>query len=271
MAKYADIKEYIEQTESVSLQDGVTPLRKFGRGLCAAKQTKTTLMTQLSTNVDTETLTTANLVDTISSSAANTRVIGVQGYTVDTSGDLTYVSQDVTLTGTTGATLTTPLSRVTRMFVKDGTFGSPATDTTMNIYASESTNTALTSGVPSSAAFCKCILPAFVNQTEKAQTCSASNEYIAVLSIDVALPEAASPTGTAAADVDLEIKRKGGTFRPVGTELSVGASFRTGSLTLDPPVVVPPNSDFRLVASASTSDLKVSGAINGVIFKTQGT
>ena len=271
MAQYEEAKEHIEITESVDLQDGYKPLRKFGRGLCAATQTKTVLMTQVTTVIDVETHTTANLVDTLSSTASNTATIGVQGFTVDTSGDLTYVSQDATMNGTTAVTLTTPLNTVTRMFVKEGTFASPSADVAVPVYASESTNTGLTAGLPTSAAYCKAIMPANVNQTEKALTATAKDEYAAVLGVEVSLPEGASPTGTAAADVNLEIKRKGGVYRPVGLEAAVGAQQRTAVVKFDPPVVVPPNSYFRLVASASTADLVVAGAMNGVVFRKQGT
>jgi hypothetical protein len=61
-----------------------------------------------------------------------------------------------------------------------------------------------------------------------------------------------------------------GVFRPAGLELAVGAQQRTGVVPFEPPVIVPPNSDFRLVASASTTDLVVTGVINGVKFKEQG-
>ena len=253
----------------MTLQDYAKPMRKFGRGVCAAAQTKTALMTQQSTTVDVEAHTTANLVDTLSSTAANTAVLGVQGFTADTSGDLTYVDQDATMNGTTAVTLATPLNTVTRLYVKEGTFASPSADVAVPVYASESTNTGLTAGLPTSAAYCKAIMPANVNQTEKALTATASNEYAAILGVDVSLPEAASPTGTAAADISLEIKRKGGVYRPVGLEAAVGAQQRTASVTFDPPVIVPPNSYFRLVASASTLDLTVAGAMNGVVFQVQ--
>jgi hypothetical protein len=263
-------RKQIEDSYNVKLQDGYESLRKFGRGTCYAKQTKTTLMTQMTSVVDNETYTTADLVDTLSSTAANVATIGVEGYTIDSSGDMTYVEQDVTMSGTTGVTLSTPLSRITRMFTKEKTFATPTSSVAVNVYASESTNTGLSSGAPSSVTYCKAIMPGGVNQTEKAATCTANNEYAVVHSVCATLPEAASPTGTAAADISLEVKRKGGVFRPAGLELAVGAQQRTGVVPFEPPVIVPPNSDFRLVASASTTDLVVTGVINGVKFKEQG-
>ena len=266
-----ELREWVEDKETVSLQGPGNTLRKFGRGNMATKSARNTLMTQVTTAVVNETLTTANLVDTLSSTAANTATIGVQGFTVDTSGDLTYVDQEVTMSGTTGVTLGTPLSRITRMYVKEGTFASPSADVAVNVYASESTNTGLTSGLPSSVAYCKAIMPGGKNQTEKAQTCTASNEYAVITSISATAPEAVSPTGTAACDIDLEIKRKGGVFRPAGIEIAVGAQQRTANTELNPPVIIPPNSDFRLVGYASTTDMVVSGAINGVVYRTQGS
>ena len=267
---YDELREYVSQVSNVDLQEGVRTLRKFGRANLVTKSVRNTIMTQGSTAVLNETLTTANLVDTLSSTAANTAVLGVQGFTVDTSGDLTFVDQDVTMNGSTGATLGTPLSRITRMYVKEGTFASPSASVAINVYASESTNTGLSTGLPSSMAYCKAVMPAGINQTEKAQTCTEDGEYAAIQSVTATVPEAASPTGTAAADISLEVKKKGGVFRPVGLELAVGAQQRTGTVYFDPPVVVPPNSDVRLVGSASTTDLVVSGAINGVLFRKQG-
>ena len=269
--KYEDIRNHIEITEGVAIQEGYKPLRKFGRGICYAKETKTVLMTQATSVLDVEAHTTANLVDTISCTAANTAVLGIEGFTIDTSGDLTFVSQDATLSGTTGVTLGTPLNTVTRMYVKEGTFASPSVPCTMNVYCTESTNGGLTAGLPSTLADTKTVMPANINQTEKALTCTDKNEYAAILGVDASLPEAASPTGTAAADIGLEIKRKGGVYRPVGLEAAVGAQQRTASIKFDPPVVVPPNSYFRLVANGSTSDLVVAGNINGVIYRKQGT
>ena len=271
MAQYDGIKEHIEITDSVDLQDGYKPLRKFGRGICYAKETKTVLMTQATSVLDVEAHTTANLVDTISCTAANTAVLGVEGFTIDTSGDLTFVSQDATLSGTTGVTLGTPLNTVTRMYVKEGTFASPSVPCTMNVYCTESTNGGLTAGLPSTLADTKTVMPANINQTEKALTAADKDQYIAITGIDASIPEAASPTGTAAADISLEIKRKGGVYRPVGLEAAVGAQQRTASIKFDPPVVVPPNSYVRLVANASTPDLTVAGAMSGVVFRKQGT
>jgi hypothetical protein len=267
---YDEIREYVSESQSVDLQEGVRTLRKFGRANLVTKSARNTIMTQGSTAVLNETLTTANLVDTLSSTATNAAVLGVQGYTVSTLGNLTFVDQDVTMNGSTAVTLDPPLSRITRIYVKEGTFASPSASVTVPVYASESTNTGLTAGLPSSMAYCKAIMPANINQTEKAATCTADGEYAAIQSVCATVPEAVSPTGTAAADINLEVRKKGGVFRPVGLELSIGAQQRTAVVNFDPPVIVPPNSDMRLVASASTTDLVVTGVVNGVLFKEHG-
>jgi len=114
-------------------------------------------------------------------------------------------------------------------------------------------------------------MPANINQTEKALTCTDKNEYAAIMAVEASLPEGASPTGTAAADIKLEIRRKGGVFRPAGLEAAVGAQQRHVVVEFDPPEIVPPNSYFCLTAKASTVDLVVGGTISGVIFRTQGT
>jgi hypothetical protein len=261
----------IEGDYGVKIQDGRRTLRKFGRGSLVTKSARYTVMTQGSTAVANETLTTANLVDSVIASTTATQTLGVEGYTVDSSGDLTHVTQDVTLTSSTAAALGTALNTVTRMYVKERTFANPSSDCAAIVYAYESTNTGVSGGAPSSQAYTKAIMSSGVNQTEKCATCTEQKEYAIIRSVCAALPEGASPTGTAAADINLEIKRKGGVFRPIGLELSVGAQQRTAVVEFDPPEIVPPNSYFRLVGYGSTTDLVVTGAINGVYVKEQGT
>ena len=130
--------------------------------------------------------------------------------------------------------------------------------------------TGIASGVPSSGNDVYAIIPAGVQQTEKAQSATAAGEYLIIRSVSASIPEAASPTGTAACDVDLEIKRKGGVWRPIGGQLACSAQQRTVTVEYEPPIVVPPSADYRLVGRASTTDLVVGGVISGVSVKVHG-
>lgn len=242
-------------------------LRKFGRKSLPAKDVSYTIMTQGSTAINHETYTTANTIDSvICSTTGNTQSIRVEGHTVNSSGDLTFTVQNVTLTGSTAVTLTTPLARCTRLAVNPGTWASPTSDLSGAVYAYESTNTGVSGGVPSSAAYVHCIIPNGYNQSEKAATSVSEKDYWLINQVQAAIPQGASPTGAAALDIDLEIRSvKGGVFRPTGAEMSVGAGSRTATLNFRPYLVVPPNSDVRLTAIGSTTDVVVTGAIGGVL------
>ena len=61
----------------------------------------------------------------------------------------------------------------------------------------------------------------------------------------------------------LEIRQKGGVFLPVDTvEASDSAG---GKHTFDPFLIVPTNSDVRLVATANSAGIDVSGSIQGYL------
>lgn len=127
-------------------------LGKFGRTLNADSNVETTVA-QLGTvgsPESNETFVTTNAIDGVVSAGASgtdNQVLTIEGHTIDGSGNLTFVVQNVTLTGQTKATLATPLARATRAYVKDGTFGAPATtpEGPCYIYASSGVN--LSSGV----------------------------------------------------------------------------------------------------------------------------
>ena len=259
--------EEIYETYGDTVAPKWKPLRKFGRKSLHAKDTKYTIMTQGSTTIAHETYTTANTINSVvASTTGQTQTITIEGYTVSTGGDLTFVSQNKTLTGSTAVTLTTPLARCTRMYVANGTWAAPTSDLGAVVYAYQSTKTGLTGGVPSSAAHVSCIIPSGYNQSEKAATSTSFKDYWLITGVHAAVPEAASPTGTAAFDIDLEIRSvKGGVFKPTGAELSIGAGSRYAQAEYRPYIVVPPNSDVRLVGISSTTDTVVTGSISGFL------
>ena len=242
-------------------------LRKFGRKSIPAKDVSHTIMTQGSTAVLHETYTTANTINSvIASTTGQTQSIRVEGQTIDTSGDLQFVVQNVTLGGSTAVSLTTPLARCTRLAVNPGTFASPTSALSAAVYAYQSTKTGVSGGVPSSAVHVNCIISNGSNQSEKCATSVSYKDYWLIKQIQAAIPEVASPNGTAAFDIDLEIRSvKGGVFRPSGAELSIGAGSRFAALDFSPYIIVPPNSDVRLTAIGSTSNLTVTGAISGIL------
>jgi len=240
-------------------------LRKFGRTLIPVKDVRNTIMTQGSTAVVNEAYTTANTIDSVIASTTATQSLYVEGHTIDTSGDLTFVSQNVTLASSVRVALTTPLARCNRLAINPGTFASPAADNIANIYAYQSTKTGVSGGIPSSAVHVNCMISSGFNQSNKAATVTSFKDYWLVTGIVASLPQAASPTGTVALDVDLEIRLKGGVFRPTGGQVAIGAGDRTAHRTYDPYILVPPNSDIRMIATASTGDVAVTGTMEGFL------
>ena len=92
--------------DQVSIVNKAKTLRKFGRNAAVGG----TFETVWRTGGD-ETYATDNTIDSVSSSDdGDTQAIHVEGHTIS-NGLLTFVAQEVTLTGQTPATLTTPLAR----------------------------------------------------------------------------------------------------------------------------------------------------------------
>jgi len=69
-----------------------------------------------------ETYVAADLINSIiSTDNADTQEVYIEGHTIDGSGNFTFVTQLVTLTGQTVAALSTPLARVSRMYNNNST------------------------------------------------------------------------------------------------------------------------------------------------------
>lgn len=186
-----------------------------------------------------------------SSSTSDTEVIRVEGHTIDGNGDLTFTVQSVTLAGQTKTPLSTPLARATRAY------NAGSANLVGTVYVAE--DVTFTSGVPQTASAVHVIIPAGKNQSRKASTAISAVDFWIVTNIyaDVLEKTAAS------ADVDLQVREKGGVFRQVAT-LGV-ASDHQGRLDFVPPLIIPANSDVRLRATASASSTDVSGGIQGYL------
>lgn len=236
-------------------------LRKFGRTVNADSGVKTTIA-NFPDGVANETFETTNAVTSIvSSDAADDAVVRIEGHTIDGSGNLTFVVQDATLNGQTIVALTTPLARCTRISVKDGTFASPATGVAGTVAVFYGT---ATSGVPDTAANVKCQITAGVQQSQKCATSVSATDYLIITEISAGLRRGNS--STVAADVEMEVARIGGVFLPRGLELEL----RTGAtasakLDLNPCIIVPSNSDVRMVATSNTNDTSVKAFFGGYL------
>ena len=246
-------------------------LTKFGRTRNADSDTKTTIAVFQGSVVN-ETFATGNTIDSVvSSSATDTQTITVAGHTVSTAtGYMTVVTQDVTLTGQTAATLTTPLYRVNRAYVTDGTYAAPAVALSGNVAvfdSSVSTNT--TSGVPNVATATKLIIEgsAGKNQSEKCATSTANGQYLALTKIAIGISRASASTVNA--DADIQYREIGGVWRPLGLEIQLrtsGASFHVEHMR--PYQIIHPNTDFRFVVTSNTNDTTVTARMSGQFLAT---
>lgn len=245
----------IEKTygDTVSVFDKGKSLLKFGRNE-AVGASPATIMT-LPAGVDNETYpniaSSTNNITTISSSNnGDTVSMVVEGHTVS-GGLLTFVVQSVTLTGQTQATLTTPLARATRAY------NNSATDLVGTIYVYE-TDTS-TSGVPDTPAKVRLMIPAGGNQSVKASTSISAVDYWIVTRTYAAVLEKTNVN----ADVRLEVRRASGVWRLQADLAASSGDFKEQNF--DPYFIVPKNSDVRLRATASTTNVDVAGGIEGYL------
>lgn len=237
----------------VSLADKHKDLLKFGRNELVGT-TRATLM-DLPAGILHETLLTDNLITKVSSSSASdTRTLTVEGHTL-TGGDLTFVTQIVTLTGQTQATLTTPLARVSRMYAPDG----DTTDLVGVIYGTE--DDTVTAGVPDTDTKVHIMIDAGQNQSHKCATSISSTDYWIVMDFDADCYE----KGASFAEVRLEKKKLGGVWRPAET-LAVSAGNHSDH-GFKPYHIVKPNTDVRLTAVADGVATDVGGMVQGTLAK----
>lgn len=189
-----------------------------------------------------------NLIDTaVSDDAGDTGLIVVEGHTIDGDGRLKFVSQEVTLDGTTEVTLGTPLARANRIQNTGGTdFAGTVSvkDTSTGVVY-----------VEASGAF---------NQSEKCATSISGDDYWVITEIysSVLKKQAAS------VDYSLQVRNQGGVFREV-YGFSSTSTAAPSTLLLEAPIIVPANSDVRVVGIGSTTGIECIARISGYLAKVE--
>lgn len=234
---------------NVSVIEKKKGLLKFGRN-DAVGTSSTTIMT-LPSGISNETYVASNAITTISSdNSGDTQSVTIEGHTISGS-DLTFVTQNVTLTGQTQASLGTALARATRAY------NNGSTDFAGTIYVYE-TDTS-TAGVPDTSSKVHLMVDSGFNQSEKASTSLSSTDYWIITSFYASVLQKTAVY----IDAHLEIRLSGKVFR---SSASIGVSSgNTGQLFFDPYILVPANSDVRIRATASTTGVSVSGGIQGYL------
>jgi hypothetical protein len=188
-----------------------------------------------------ETLKTANDIDIIvSTNAGDTQDVVIEGHTISGS-DLTFVTQTATLNGTTNVSLTTPLARVTRVYNDDSTdFAGDITveDNGTSVHAKVSGSTGQ-------------------NQTKKCQTATSSVDYWIITSLSGGVVGSVSAT----VQFELQVKLSGKVWR---TLYDFNSSNYT-QIDLSTYIIVPPNSDIRIIGTSGTNNTEAVASIEGYL------
>jgi len=190
---------------------------------------------------DNETYKTANDIDiVVSTSGGDTQDIVIEGHTISGT-DLTFVIQTATLNGTTNVPLTTPLARVNRLyndsgtdFVGDITVEDNGTSTHLTVFGT-----------------------AGENQSRKCVTALSSQDYYIITQLSGGL------VGTISANVvfSFQTRKIGKVWRTQRSFSSIGYT----EIPLDPPIIVPPNHDIRMIATSDTPNTEAVAEFAGYL------
>lgn len=247
---------YSTYGDQVSVYNKNKDLLKFGRSEAVGTGAAATLEHHLS-GVLNETFSTTNDITHISSSSGSDTVeIKIEGQTVDASGNFTFVVQTKTLVGQTKTALDTPIARCTRLYNNDtGTAPNNGAALVGTVYVY--TDVTVTSGVPASDVHC--MIVAGKQNSEKASTTISNDDYWIITGAYADILE----KSTVNAEVSFEVRLKGGVFREY---FEMSCSNSSGAFRSSVPyIIIPPNSDVRLTAIASSANTTVSGGMLGAL------
>lgn len=239
-------------------------LRKFGSNDAVGTDWET--VGQFQNGTGNETYVSTNIIDAVvSTNAGDTQTLHLEGHTIDGSGNLTFVVQEVTLSGQTPVAIPTPLARATRSFVKDsGTFNSPQTAPVGVVSFYDDTDGA-TAGVPNTDAAVKLLIKAGDVNTEKCATSVSANDFWFVTGVAANV----GPAGGNAARVELRLEARdvanGGVFRRFGSPIVINIGAPKPAVSIEPLIIIPSNHDVRLVARCNANTAQVFGEIDGYL------
>lgn len=255
-----------DYSDTVSVWNKAKTLIKFGRNATVGTSWET--LAEFQGTVANETFVTTNIIDSIVSSSTSdtTQTIVIEGHTIDGSGNLTFVTQEKALTGQTEATLTTPLARVGRAYVKpSGTFGSTPNALVGNVSIYDNTG-GVSSGVPTTASGTKIMILAGETQSQKCSTSISSTDYWIITGFSAAM----GITGGASVDyaeIKLETRdiANGGVWRPLGAFITIVPNAIGTQVDGKPYLIVPKNHDVRLSAKTNANTAEIYGQIKGYL------
>lgn len=255
----------VQYGDTVSVFDKGKQLNKFGSNSAIANTFETVAQFQGATA--NETFVTTNIVDSVVSSSTSdtSQTITVEGHTVDGSGNLTFVSQDAILNGQNEVTLSTPLARCNRAFVKPtGTALTFPTALVGTVYVYDNTG-GISAGVPVTAAATKCLILAGETQSKKCATAISSTDYWFLTEFFAGLISSSASVNRVTFKVEMRNVASGGAWRPIGTEIVLNDSQNPQLVTFDPFLIIPKNNDVRVQAKLNSGTGAVFAELNGYL------
>lgn len=254
--------------DTVSVSEKAKNLEKFGTNSTVGTSFET--VAQLQGTTANETFVSTNIIDSvISTSGSDTQTITVEGHTIDGSGNLTFVTQDIALTGTTEATLATPLARCERAYVKaSGTFDSPQAAAVGIIRVYDNTD-GETSGTPDTAAATKCTIEAGFTQSEKCATSVSSTDYWFLTQFTAGVGEGVSIALHVTFRIEIRDVANGGAWRPIGRAIVIVVGENGRTFNFKPLGIVPKNHDVRVRAKCDSNTAEVFAELDGYLAEVQ--
>ena len=255
--------------DTVSVAAKAKNLNKFG--LNDAVGTNWATVAQFQGSEINETFLTTNGIDAIvSSSGSDTQNITIEGHTIDGSGNLTFATQTVTLTGQTPVALGTPLARATRAFIApSGAFGTTPAPAVGTISVYDDTDGA-TSGVPDTDAATKLIIDAGFAQSEKASTTISSGDYWFITNFSASVADGTKSATYVFFRMATRDVKNGGAWRPLGQDivLRIGGDSPP-PVTFQPFRIVPKNHDWVIAARTDSGAASVYAEAQGYLAAVQ--
>ena len=239
--------------DDVSVVDKAKNLFKFGKNPSVWTTSSTIWFTgKYQAN---ETYCTTNAIDTISSeTASDSEVVNIEWHTIS-GGNLTFVRQQATLNGQNKVTLTTPLARMTRM--EHASLSD--VDIIGEVYGYQ--NTAITAWRPVDTTKIHLTVPAWENKSQKASTSVSSTDYWIITSFYGGLEE---KTWSNFADIRIQSRPIGWVFTQVSNGLALATWFWERD-DYTPFVIIPKNSDVRIVAESSATGQLIVAWMRGYL------
>lgn len=222
--------------DDVSISQKAKSLIKFGKN----EDIQAGVAEMVWANGGIETLATGNNIDSIrSDNAGDTQTVVIEGHTISGS-DLTFVVQTAVLDGTNRVVLTTPLYRATRLYNDSNV------DFAGNIEIYEDGGDR------------HLFAPIGSNQSLKCATSLSSVDYWLVTQAVFEVKRNAN----AAVDFEIQVRLSGKVFRTI----FFSSTNNTGKVVpFEQPLIIPPNSDVRVLATSNTNSTSVGASLQGYL------